>query len=160
MESPQPQTPGGTLVMIDTSLVAVIAWVVIAVIVILFLWKIWPLISKAVRAIDSLGGLAEHMEVTNAAIATLTTDFGKMKASVDDIHHETHKNDGSSIKDAVKRIEDVQATEVEVNSEFRALHLQQFGALVQKDEELDGKITEHIEWSEKYVKAQEERHGG
>lgn len=160
MESPQPQTPGGTLVMIDTSLVAVIAWVVIAVIVILFLWKIWPLISKAVRAIDSLGGLADHMEVTNAAIATLTADFGKMKASVDDIHHETHKNDGSSIKDAVKRIEDVQATEVEVNSEFRALHLQQFGALVQKDEELDGKITEHIEWSESYVKAQEERHGG
>lgn len=158
METTSPQ-PGGSLVTIDTSLVAVIAWVVIAVIVILFTWKIWPLISKAVRAIDALGGLSDHMEVTNTAIAGLTTDFGKMKASVDEIHHETHKNDGSSIKDAVKRIEDVQATEVEVNTEFRQLHLQQFGALVQKDEEIEAQLGAHVKWSADYVKEQEERRG-
>ena len=146
--------------MIDTSLVAVIAWVVIAVVVILFIWKIWPLISAAVRAIDSLGGLANHMEGTNATIATLTTDFGKMQNSIDEIHHETHKNDGSSIKDAVKRIEDVQATEVEVNSEFRDLHMQQFGSLVQKDEEIESKLADHLEWSKVFVREQEQRNGG
>jgi len=159
METNSPQ-PGGNLVTIDTSLVAVIAWVVIAVVVILFIWRVWPLISKAVRAIDALGGLADHMEVTNAAIAVLTTDFGKMKSSVDEIHHETHKNDGSSIKDAVKRIEDVQSTEVEVNTEFRELHLQQFGALVKKDEEIESQLIDHLEWSREFVKDQEQRNGG
>lgn len=147
------------MVVVDTSLVAVIAWVVIAVIVILFVWRIWPLISKSVRALDALGQLEKHMSDTKTTLQALDDRMDGLETKVNSIHHETHRNDGSSIKDAVKRIEDTQATEVEAAETFRQLHGQQFGALVMKDEELEGKITEHIEWSKGYVAKQEARNG-
>lgn len=142
----------GEQTVIDTSLIAVIAWLVIGVIVILFLWKIWPLISKAVRSIDALGTLEQHMIKTNAKLKEMDTRLAE-------IHHETHKNDGSSIKDAVTRIENKQWSEIEAAEEFRQLHTQQFGALVRKDDELEGLMNEHIKWSQDYVKQMEGRSG-
>lgn len=142
----------GEQTVIDTSLIAVVAWLAIAVIVILFLWKIWPLISKAVRSIDALGTLEQHMLETKAKLREMDDRLGE-------IHHETHKNDGSSIKDAVTRIEKKQWSEIEAAEEFRQLHTQQFGALVRKDDELEGLMNEHIQWSQEYVKQMEGRNG-
>lgn len=146
--------PPATSVVIDTSLVAVIAWVVIAVIVIGFVWRMWPMISKAVRAIDALGGLASHVEVTNAAIADLTTSVNgatakieNLEGKVDSIHHETHNNDGSSIKDAVDRIEKAQR-------EDRKVRDGQIQALMAADDRVSTALESHLEWSRKYVERQ------
>ena len=158
MVTEQPNSP--QMVVIDTSLVAVIAWIVIAVIVILFLWKIWPLISKAVRALDALGQLEKHMADTKTTLQALDDRLDGVETKVNEVHHETHKNDGSSIKDAVTRIETKQWSEIEAAEEFRQLHGQQFGALVKKDEELEEQIVDHIKWSKNYVEEQEARHGG
>ena len=149
----------GEQTVIDTSLIAVVAWVVIAVVVLLFIWKIWPLISKAVRAIDALGSLEKHMAETTTKLKDIDGRFSKVEEKILEVHHETHKNDGSSIKDAVTRIEKKQWSEIEAAEEFRQLHGQQFGALVKKDEELEDLVNEHIEWSQNYVKDMEGRNG-
>lgn len=55
-----------------------------------FIAKGWPKIHAGIRLIDALGSLPDRLD--------------RIDGRLDDIHHETHKNDGSSIKDAVDRI--------------------------------------------------------
>jgi hypothetical protein len=79
----------------DTSLVQAVLWVVAAVALIALIIKLWPFIKNAVAIVD--------------ALVTLPAVLGRLasvEAKVDGIHHETHKNDGSSIKDAVGRVEE------------------------------------------------------
>ena len=49
--------------------------------------KVWPFISNAVDIVDALVKLPD------------------LAKKVDEIHHEVHYNNGSSVKDAVTRIE-------------------------------------------------------
>lgn len=70
--------------------------IVVAVLVILFLMvravvRAWPTIKQFVLTVNAITGLPEFMERTDQKIA--------------EIHHETHKNDGSSIKDSSDRTE-------------------------------------------------------
>jgi len=51
----------------------------------------WKFISQFVNTINALSDLPEFIERTNDRI--------------DDIHHEVHYNNGSSVKDAVARVE-------------------------------------------------------
>lgn len=64
-----------------------ILWVLLIGAAIMLLIKSWPLISNSVQIVDALVKLPDLAE------------------KVDSIHHETHNNDGSSIKDSVDRIE-------------------------------------------------------
>ncbi len=70
-----------------------IIWTVflIAVILVTFI-KIWPFISKVVRTIDIISELPDRLD--------------KIEARLMGVEYEVKTNNGSSIKDAVKRIED------------------------------------------------------
>ena len=54
--------------------------------------KVWPIISKLVKTIDIIAELPERLD--------------KIEARIANVEHEVKTNGGSSIKDAVKRIED------------------------------------------------------
>lgn len=69
-------------------------WLILISGAVLFLIKVWPLLSNAVQIVDAL--------VKLPTLADKVDDLGE---KVDSIYHETHKNNGSSIKDSVDRIE-------------------------------------------------------
>jgi hypothetical protein len=54
--------------------------------------KIWPFVSKAVKTIDIISELPDRLD--------------KIEARLMGVEHEVKTNGGSSIKDAVKRIEE------------------------------------------------------
>lgn len=56
-----------------------------------FLIKFWPWLKKVIALFDALGQLPAFIQRTDNAIA--------------DIHHEVKYNNGSSVKDAVGRVE-------------------------------------------------------
>lgn len=56
--------------------------------------KLWPFLSNAVQIVDALVKLPDVAEKVDSL-----TD------KVESIYHETHNNNGSSIKDSVDRIE-------------------------------------------------------
>jgi len=70
-----------------------IIWTVFLIIVIVgALIKIWPFISKVVHTIDIIAELPERLD--------------KIETRLKGVEHEVKTNGGTSIKDAVKRIED------------------------------------------------------
>lgn len=70
-----------------------IIWTVFLITVITgTLIKIWPFISKVVHTIDIISELPDRLD--------------KIEARLMGVEHEVKTNGGSSIKDAVKRIED------------------------------------------------------
>ena len=70
-----------------------IIWTVFLIMAIIAtLVKIWPFISKVVHTIDIISELPDRLD--------------KIEARLMDVEHEVKTNGGSSIKDAVKRIED------------------------------------------------------
>ena len=70
-----------------------IIWTVFSIIVVItVLHKFWPFISKAVRTVDIIAELPERLD--------------KIESRIGSVEHEVKTNGGSSIKDAVRRIED------------------------------------------------------
>lgn len=70
-----------------------IIWTVFLIAVILAtLIKIWPFISKVVRTIDIISELPDRLD--------------KIEVRLMGVEYEVKTNNGSSIKDAVKRIEE------------------------------------------------------
>jgi uncharacterized protein YoxC len=78
----------------DVSLLQAVLWLVAAALFIGVVVKLWPFVRNAVAIVDAL-----------VQLPPLAKQVAEMKAQIDGIHHETHKNDGSSIKDAVDRVE-------------------------------------------------------
>jgi uncharacterized coiled-coil protein SlyX len=76
----------------------VVAWVVCAVVVVIAFVKAWPWVRKAFKLVDALTELADFIPETRATLK-------KQDAKIAEIHHETHENNGSSIKDSVHRVE-------------------------------------------------------
>lgn len=69
-----------------------IAVIILALFVVTrFAIRFWPWLKKVIVLFDALGQLPAFIDRTDKAIA--------------DIHHETHRNDGSSLKDAQLRTE-------------------------------------------------------
>jgi len=85
----------------DTTLVQAVLWITAFSLLLGVFIKLWPFIKNAVAIVDALVKLPEIAK----QLPVLTGQLTAMKAQVDGIHHETHKNDGSSIKDAVGRVE-------------------------------------------------------
>jgi hypothetical protein len=70
-----------------------IIWTVFLIVVIIgALVRVWPYISKLVKTIDIIAELPERLD--------------KIESRIGSVEHEVKTNGGSSIKDAVKRIED------------------------------------------------------
>jgi len=70
-----------------------IVWTVFLITAIIgVLIKIWPFISKVVHTIDIISELPDRLD--------------KIETRLMNVEHEVRTNGGSSIKDAVKRIED------------------------------------------------------
>jgi hypothetical protein len=70
-----------------------IIWTVFLILALLAtLIKIWPFVSKVVKTIDIISELPDRLD--------------KIEARLMGVEHEVKTNGGSSIKDAVKRIEE------------------------------------------------------
>jgi len=70
-----------------------IIWTVFLIVAIVAtLIKIWPFISKVVHTVDIIAELPDRLD--------------KIETRLMGVEHEVKTNNGSSIKDAVKRIED------------------------------------------------------
>ena len=89
----------------SVSLWQIIGWSAGAVGVVLFFWKGWPWLRRTATAIvnfativDAVQGLPEFIKRTDEGMAA-------QSKKIDGIYHETHKNDGSSIKDSTVRLE-------------------------------------------------------
>lgn len=105
-----------------------VLWIVAAVLLIGVVIKLWPFVKNAVAIVDALVTLPE------------------MKKQIDSIHHETHTNKGTSIKDAVERLEAttarLEATSTETKESVEGVHGRlddidrQMSALAREDEAL------------------------
>lgn len=74
-------------------IIATIAVIIIAIFIIARMAiRFWPWLRKVMALFDALGQLPAFIARTDTAIK--------------DIHHETHRNDGSSLKDAQVRTEE------------------------------------------------------
>ena len=79
----------------DTSALQLVFWAVAIIALLTALVRLWPFLKNAVQIVDAL--------VQLPALAKRVT---AMQGQIDSIHHETHTNNGSSIKDALGRVEE------------------------------------------------------
>ncbi|WP_298742276.1 hypothetical protein [uncultured Microbacterium sp.] len=80
------------------SALSVVFWVLAIAALIAFVVKLWPALSQFVTIVNATAGLPAY-------IARADERHARLEEKVDGIFHETHNNDGSSIKDSVDRIE-------------------------------------------------------
>ena len=79
----------------DTSALQLVFWAVAIVALITALVRLWPFLKNAVQIVDAL-----------VQLPALEKRVTAMQGQIDSIHHETHTNNGSSIKDALGRVEE------------------------------------------------------
>lgn len=77
------------------SVAQAVVWVLGGFAVLTFVVKAWPFIRNTFRILDALVRLPE-----------IIGKVEDMTAQVAEIHHEVHYNNGSSVKDAVRRVEE------------------------------------------------------
>lgn len=82
----------------DTSAVQLVFWIIAVFALVAFLIKMWPVFTKAVQIINAVSGLPSFIERTDKTLAG-------QDSKIAEIHHEVHFNNGSSVKDAVTRVE-------------------------------------------------------
>ena len=82
----------------EVSVLAVVGWVIGILGIITFFVKGWPTIRKFVAFIDALFSLP-------AFIARTDITLQAQDVKIEQIHHEVNYNNGSSVKDAVARVE-------------------------------------------------------
>lgn len=80
------------------SVLQLAAWVVGLCAVFIFIYKSWPILTRFVTTINSLADLPRFMVTTAATLAA-------QDVKIEEIHHEVHYNNGSSVKDAIGRVE-------------------------------------------------------
>jgi ABC-type siderophore export system fused ATPase/permease subunit len=78
--------------------VQVVAWVACATVVTVAFVKAWPWVRKAFKLVDALTELADFIPETRATLKL-------QDERIAEIHHETHENNGTSIKDSMRRTE-------------------------------------------------------
>lgn len=85
----------------DLTVVQLILWVVALGTLAFVVVKLWPVIKKFVATVDALSDLPAKLP----KIDRIEKKVAAIETKVQDIHHETHLNSGTSIKDATIRIE-------------------------------------------------------
>lgn len=82
----------------SVSVLQLVGWILGVLGIIAFLVKGWPKVRAFVKMVDSLSSLAEFMDDTTATLKA-------QDRKIAEIHHEVNYNNGSSVKDAVERVE-------------------------------------------------------
>lgn len=94
-----------TLLFGDLTVVQLVLWIIAACALALLVWKLWPIVVKFVETVNALGDLP-----------------GKL-ALLDEIHHEVRPNTGTSLNDAIRRVEQRQVAQDKILAE----HTQMLG---------------------------------
>ena len=96
----------------SVSLWQLVGWSAGVVGVVLFFWKGWPWVRKTATAIvnfakivDAVQDLPAFIDRTDKTLKAQNKTLGEQSKQIGDIHHEVHFNNGSSVKDAVIRVE-------------------------------------------------------
>lgn len=78
----------------------------------LFMRKVWPAFRRItsalyqfVKVVDSVSGLPAFIERTDCTLAAQNVTLAAQDSKIEDVHHETQNNDGSSLKDTADRTE-------------------------------------------------------
>lgn len=82
----------------DTSALQLVFWAIAIAALIGMLIKFWPLLTNIVVIVNALVSLPKFMEGTTATLEA-------QNSKIAEIHHEVNYNNGSSVKDAVHRVE-------------------------------------------------------
>jgi len=65
----------------------------------------WRVVSRMVTTINALSDLPDELKLQAEFRDETKTRFDEQDKQISEIHHEVHYNNGSSVKDATKRIE-------------------------------------------------------
>lgn len=82
----------------EMSALQMLFWLIAVIALVAAIVKVWPALSQFVTIVNATAGLPDY-------IARADERHKRLEDKVDGIYHETHNNDGSSIKDSVDRIE-------------------------------------------------------
>ena len=82
----------------EVSVLQAAGWVLAGFAVLAFVVKAWPFIRNTFRILDALAQLPDFIERTDETLKA-------QKVTIDEIHHEVNYNNGSSVKDAIHRLE-------------------------------------------------------
>jgi len=104
-------------------------WIVGVFAVFFFVVRAWPFIRNFFDIIDALSTLPAFIKKANDGLDRIN----KVEEKIDEIHHEVQYNNGSSVKDAISRVEKGVA----------GLHVK-VGELDSADRELDRKLQDTI----------------
>ena len=80
------------------SVLQLVGWIVGIIAVLVFAYKAWPVLRGFVKLVENLQSLPTFMNDTTATLKAQDAQIG-------DIHHEVKYNNGSSVKDAIRRVE-------------------------------------------------------
>ena len=125
-------------------------WIAAVVLLVGVVVKLWPFVRNAVQIVDAL-----------VKLPSLTGQVTSLVDQVSDIHHETHNNQGTSIKDSVDRIEQSlkgvhgRMDTVEKDIGGFSTDLRQLRDVdADQSRKIDGlteKLDDHLEWATKTV---------
>lgn len=68
--------------------------------------KMWTLVTRTVHTLENLELLPKFMEETKATLKAQDEGAIIRDRKIEEIHHEVNYNNGSSVKDAISRVED------------------------------------------------------
>ena len=89
----------------DVVLLQTVFWLTAIVMILVLAVKLWPVLSKFVTIVNSTAGLPKFIDEMNTRRTEDDARHEKLARQVAEIHHEVNYNNGSSIKDGVRRIE-------------------------------------------------------
>lgn len=72
---------------------------------IVFIRKTWPILTRFVATMNSLADLPQFMITTARTLADQDEGAVIRDKKIEEIHHEVQYNNGSSVKDAIARVE-------------------------------------------------------
>jgi hypothetical protein len=90
----------------SVSLWQIIGWSAGIIGFVLFVWKGWPWLRKTATAIVNFATIVDAVQELPAFIERTDKTLEAQNEQIADIHHEVHFNNGSSVKDAVIRVEE------------------------------------------------------
>ena len=113
----------------EVSVLQAAGWIVGIFALIFFVSKAWPFIRNFFNILDALTTLPAFIKKANDGLDRVN----KVEEKINEIHHEVQYNNGSSVKDAISRVEKGVA----------GLHVK-VGELDRADQELDRRLQDTI----------------
>lgn len=89
----------------DATIAQAIGWATAAIAALIVLVKAWPWLKRTVRTVDALAQLPDFIDRTDTTLESQTEILKAQNEKIVEVHHEVNFNNGSSVKDAVIRIE-------------------------------------------------------